>query len=314
MNRPARSIEIFTMSALDLFITAMGSFAILMMILFPYYRAEKMAEAARKEQREREKAEADKTGDADAIGMATGDVLMCIWPTRLQDYQQFVEESGYQGFDPKRPYSSTDLMRGEPWRDPGFAQEPTHPVVGVSWVDARAFCAWLTKKERAAGTIGPQDYYRLPSDEEWSAAAGAEKYPWGNDWPPPPGAGNFAGAEYQASLGYTAPGGYRDDYPFTAPVGRFAANRLGIHDLAGNVGEWCLDFFRSEMNPPDLRAAMPALQQEVPARTRRVLRGSHWQTGYEGRLRTAFRDSLRPTLRWEASGFRCVLVIVKPLP
>src|SRR4051812_44274160 len=86
-----------------------------------------------------------------------------------------------------------------------------HPVVCVSWVDAVAFCAWLTKTERAAGRINWVQSYRLPRDHEWSVAVGLGSredagappnesngkiqgvYPWGTTWPPPSTAGNFAG-------------------------------------------------------------------------------------------------------------------------
>ena len=70
MNRPARSIEIFTMSALDLFVTAMGSFAILMMILFPYFRHQE---------------------DEQKVLNTPGNVLFCVWPTRLKDFEEFVK-------------------------------------------------------------------------------------------------------------------------------------------------------------------------------------------------------------------------------
>ena len=88
-----------------------------------------------------------------------------------------------------------------------YKQEDTHPVVNVSWKDANAFCAWLTKKEMAEGKIKAGQKYRLPTDAEWSVAVGLGKekgntpeakdggikdvYPWGKEWPPPVGAGNY---------------------------------------------------------------------------------------------------------------------------
>jgi formylglycine-generating enzyme required for sulfatase activity len=63
-------------------------------------------------------------------------------------------------------------QRGATWRKPGFSQGPTHPVVGVSWNDAEEFCKWLTKRERIAGDLSQDREYRLPKDEEWSAAVG----------------------------------------------------------------------------------------------------------------------------------------------
>ena len=89
-------------------------------------------------------------------------------------------------------------------------------MVGVSWHDAKEFCKWLTKRERSAGDLPEEREYRLPKDEEWSAAVGLKNevgstpeekngkiklYPWDiprkrdKSWPPPAGAGNYAGEE-----------------------------------------------------------------------------------------------------------------------
>ena len=64
------------------------------------------------------------------------------------------------------------LPHGHHWRDPGFTQGEDHPVVGVNRADAAAFCAWLTRRERAAGQIDTGSCYRLPTDFEWSVAVG----------------------------------------------------------------------------------------------------------------------------------------------
>jgi formylglycine-generating enzyme required for sulfatase activity len=183
----------------------------------------------------------------------------------------------------------------------------------VSWLDARRFCRWLTEKERKSGAIGPLDEYRLPTDDEWTAAAGPDKYAWGNQWPPPEKAGNMCGLEIASPLGYApvAPG-YNDGYPFTSPVGTFMPNRYGIYDMVGNVGQWCLDWYRPEMNSPEIIAKLPWTAQGVAAKTRRVVRGSNWYIGHQLMVESGFHSNGYQSARSEMIGFRCVLVIRTP--
>jgi len=159
-------------------------------------------------------------------------LLAGIWPVRVGDYQ------------------TAARALGRVHRTPHFPQDETHPVVWVSHRDARAFCAWLTQKEREAGLLGPQDGYRLPTDQEWSLLAGLSRetgqtprdrngrvqglYPWGTAWPPPPEAGNTGLCDG------------RDASTATLPVGSFPPNELGLHDLGTTVMEWCEDRYDPE--------------------------------------------------------------------
>ena len=179
----------------------------------------------------------------------------------------------------------------------GHKQGPDHPVVNVSWEDAQAFCRWLSQKEGKN--------YRLPTDHEWSLAVGIGDredanaspkakdmkikgiYPWGTAWPPPPGAGNYAGEEVNYILSKVIKG-YRDNHPTTSPVGSYAANPLGIFDLGGNVWEWCEDEFDS-------------------ASSSRVLRGASWGNYVPDLLLSSFRSNVVPTLRYNYYGYRVVL-------
>jgi hypothetical protein len=213
------------------------------------------------------------------------EVSFCIWETRVKDYAA---------------YAAANAGVDESWKKPfgdEFKQADTHPVVKVSWNDANAFCAWLTKKELAEGKIKAGQKYRLPTDAEWSVAVGLGKekgntpqeksrvikdvYPWGKEWPPPVGAGN-----YSKSLG-------ADNFEYTSPVGSFAANKLGLHDMGGNVWEWCEDKYR----PTDAWC---------------VLRGASWRNFYAGFLLSSSRRSDAPGSRGggrgDRRGIRCVLV------
>jgi len=169
------------------------------------------------------------------------------------------------------------------------------PAVEVSWNDAQAFCIWLTDKERESGLIGMDQAYRLPQDWEWSVAVGLSEpkegtpkdksgkvpdvYPWGSEWPPPEGAGNYYGKFV----------GYDDGFVGTAPVGSFKANPLGLYDMGGNVWEWCEDLY-------DARAGD------------RVVRGGSWCDSKPQEMLASFRYCGSPDSHFDGvRGFRCVL-------
>jgi formylglycine-generating enzyme required for sulfatase activity len=205
-------------------------------------------------------------------------VLFSVWDTRAQDYAAYAQE---KGITPEKP---------------SFYQESTDPVVCVNWYEAKAFCKWLTARERTSGHLGARDEYRLPSDHEWSCAVGigrqenadatpesksgqiGQVYPWGADWPPPRRAGN-----YDASLQV-------DDFPYTSPVESFAANENGLYDMGGNVWQWCEDWYNAK-------------EQYL------ALRGASWFTVGEIYLRSSYRYSVHPSDHYDIDGFRCVLEV-----
>jgi formylglycine-generating enzyme required for sulfatase activity len=236
-------------------------------------------------------------------GPAERTVFFAVWETRVRDFRAFARDSGYDYKDGEGAIILAEeiwVRTGEAsWESPGFAQSEGHPVTCVSWEDARAFCAWLSRQE---GNL-----YRLPSDAEWTCAAGlagerdatiapAKRrelpgFPWGNTWPPPAGSGNFAGSECvlgEEPPSWTTIAGFKDPFPRTAPVGTFTANSLGLHDLGGNVREWCQDWYDA-------------------TRGVRVLRGGAWSASSEMQLLTTFRDREQQTLRKSNTGFRVVL-------
>ena len=214
------------------------------------------------------------------------EVQFCIWKTRVQDFAAYTNASGVE--------PEEDSL--EPGR--------THPAVNVSWDDAQAFCKWLTAKERAAGLIGPNQSYRLPTDAEWSKAVGLPEetgdtprakdmkikdvLPWGTSWPPPQGAGNYADkALKNRNDRFTIIDGYEDGYAYTAQVGSFKANKFRLYDMGGNAWEWCKDWYDIE-------------------RKYRVLRGGSWDDDGRGILLSSYRDYDTPDFRDYDVGFRCV--------
>jgi len=105
-------------------------------------------------------------------------VLFNIWDTRLEDFHAFVESAGYDATEGMYSIGKDGWKRrGATWKEPGFKQDPTNPVVGVSWDDVKAFCEWLTKRERGSGALPESMHYRLPTDTEWSVAVGLDSEP-----------------------------------------------------------------------------------------------------------------------------------------
>jgi heme-degrading monooxygenase HmoA len=105
-------------------------------------------------------------------------VLFSIWETRVQDFDAFVNASGYQTGRTMYGHRRDGWKeRNSDWRNPGFVQAADHPVVGVNWDDAQAFCRWLTAKEQSERNLDHNRQYRLPTDAEWSQAVGTDKFP-----------------------------------------------------------------------------------------------------------------------------------------
>jgi serine/threonine protein kinase len=220
------------------------------------------------------------------------DLMVAVWETRVRDYEMFVRVSGYAAPRPAH-----------------FEQGPEHPVVHVSRDDARAFCEWLTRRERKGERISQVHTYRLPTDIEWSRMAGLEEeegispnsrdarkqriFPWGLAWPRTEKVGNFADMAAARAPGVERSRtitGYDDGFPFTSPVGSFPANSSGLFDLSGNVQEWVDDEY-SKLGTDELG----------------VLRGGGWNTYQIENLFTGSRNAVPPTYQDSMYGFRVVL-------
>ena len=251
--------------------------------------------------------------------------LFSVWKTRVVDFQAFCDGRPYtqQGGISTRRIEKNDkggyettwkLDANASWKEPGFPQSANHPVVGVSWNEAKRFCDWLTTKDRAAGKIGSDESYRLPTDAEWSTAVGTGKYPWGDEWPPPKGAGNYLDSAGVAELPASASGWGQvpgsDGYAFTSPVGTFNPNAYGLYDLGGNAWECCEDEYRADLNDEETKKAFPTLRNEPAsgATPFRVQRGASWSHYVPGFLRSAYRFYEQQAGRSDRHGFRVVLV------
>lgn len=186
------------------------------------------------------------------------------------------------------------------WRNPGYAQDDTHPVVCVSWEDANVYAQWLSQK------TGKR--YRLLSEAEWEYAARAGTTTarfWGDD-----GDGVERACDYANGADITARarsphaaqwGAARcdDRHAHTAPVGSYRANAFGLHDMLGNVGEWTQDCWNANYlgAPADGRAWTSgdcAL---------RAVRGGAWDDAPTG-LRAAYRVGSPTIIRLYSRGFR----------
>ena len=190
------------------------------------------------------------------------------------------------------------------WKSPGFQQTDKHPVVGISWSDTKAFCTWLSKKEKKL--------YRLATEAEWEYAsrAGARTaYAFGDN--PERLAENGNGADATARARY--PGWLigikaQDGHIFTAPVGQFKANAFGLHDMHGNVWEWCEDWY-----VPDSYSKDKQIDPAGPTTGKyKLQRGGGWSSDSK-RLRSAARVGRDPVnYRGGYLGFRVVLEASRP--
>jgi formylglycine-generating enzyme required for sulfatase activity len=196
------------------------------------------------------------------------------------EFRRFAEESGYKT-EAERAQGCSGFIYADPatagnpapaltsWRGPGLAQAESHPVLCVSWNDARAYAQWLAKK------TGKR--YRLPSEAEWEFAARAgsvtARY-WGDD---PVQACRFANVADQSrfqTMGFGQKHECTDGHYFTAPAGGYAPNRFGLYDMLGNAWEWTEDCWNAGY------AGAPADGSAWLAGdcAQRVCRGGSWST------------------------------------
>ncbi len=166
-----------------------------------------------------------------------------------------------------------------------------HPVVGVSWYEAVAWCRWLTQRLRAVHELADDREIRLPTEAEWEwAARGPDglRFPWGNDWQE--GICN----NKDANIGHTSAVGL-----FPAGASRWLAERTGklVCDLSGNVWEWCATKWRESYGDP--------ADESLEGDANRIVRGGGY--GSEAKnVRCVCRFRYVPDWSWSLRrGFRC---------
>jgi formylglycine-generating enzyme required for sulfatase activity len=221
-------------------------------------------------------------------------------------FRRFVDDAGYKTeaeIDGKGGYGYNDEGKWvqDPkfiWLNPGFGQTDEHPVVNVSWNDAQAFIAWLSRKEGKT--------YRLPTEAEWEYAcrAGTKTKYVGGDDPETLAASDNVGDgtakdKYPEWTTITA----RDGYIYAAPVGQFRPNAFGLYDMHGNVWEWCSDRYAADYYK---RSPVDDPPGDAEA-SHRVDRGGGWD-GIPRICRSAYRDGNSPANRFNGLGFRLARV------
>jgi formylglycine-generating enzyme required for sulfatase activity len=204
------------------------------------------------------------------------------YPVTNQEFKAFIEDGGYENKElwapegwqwrKKKNISGPFYWHERKWNCPNF------PVVGVSWYEASAYAKWLSRK-----TVNS---YCLPTEVQWEKAArgsGGFLYPWGDEWDR-----NRCNSE-ECGLNRTSPVGI-------FPIG---ASPYGCMDMAGNVWEWCADWFNK-----NYYIESPGSNPQGPFDgSNRVIRGGSWIDD-SGGCRAAGRDWIHPTSHGTFLGFR----------
>lgn len=247
----------------------------------------------------------------------TRDFYIGATEVTVGQFRAFLEQSGYVpesiadgtgGYGYRADYDPEKSTRGDAfegrdtrysWKNPGFAQTDTHPVVNVTWGDAQAMAHWLSQREGRS--------YRLPTEAEWeyAARAGTRTRYHSGDAPESQLAVantfdaaskvNWPKFEQHALKG-------NDGYAFTAPVASFAPNAFGLYDMHGNAWEWTQDLYDE-----NYYAHSPTNDPKGPAKGNvYVRRGGSWHT-WPLYTRSSYRNWNSPQTRYTLVGMRLLM-------
>ena len=231
-------------------------------------------------------------------------VVKSFWMDRhevtVAEFALFVSATGYKTDAERFGWSNAFNLKdgqwqkteGATWRQPDGPQSiavGNEPVCQVSWNDAAAYAKWAGK--------------RLPTEAEWECAArgglARKKYSWGDDLRPN---GKPVANWWQGS--FPDRNTSEDGFTGRAPVESFPPNGYGLHDMIGNVWEWCADWYASDgyVNSTHDDPKGPELGSE------RVIRGGSWMCAenFCSNYRVAARSYATPDSGMNNLGFRCV--------
>ena len=217
------------------------------------------------------------------------------YPITNAQFEKFMQAGGYdnkewwseEGWKYRQQYN---WKAPRYWRDENY-NLPNQPVVGVSWFEAEAFCNWLSAEGLGQKVEGKKLIVRLPTEAEWEFAARGKdgrKYPWGKDEPTPE----------QANYGQS-----QINRPTAVGTYRLGATPEGIFDLAGNVWEWCLDWYDENYYTECKKKGVMKNPRGPQKGDWRVLRGGAYYSDAAG-LRWSGRYGDRPALWSHVYGFR----------
>ena len=217
-----------------------------------------------------------------AIRLGKEEELEFVWVEDLQIWAGKYEVSNgqYRRFSP---------LHNSLFRESVGLNSNDYPVVFVNWYDANSYCTWLNAQ---LGQSLPEGWkVRLPTGKEWESLARCgtqRKYPWGESLPPTQGnyCDDTARIQFKSAFGVT---NYNDGYAAACPVSKSGVNEWRLYGMAGNVWEWCEDWY-------DL------------LHTQRVRKGAGWDFDGASLLPVEVQGFDRPKTRVDTIGFRLVIV------
>jgi formylglycine-generating enzyme required for sulfatase activity len=235
---------------------------------------------------------------------ATGEIPVSVI---LSPYYMAVNDTTKAQWDTVRTWAATN---GYTDLAVGAGKASNHPVQNVTWYDVVKWANAASEKEgltpcyKVSGAVyrtGSSDAvtcdwsangYRLPTEAEWEVAArgglSGKRFPWGDT-------NSQSQANYKADINFH-PTYKTGGMPYTSPVGSFAANGYGLYDMAGNVSQWCWDWYGT----PYAGGTDP---RGVGTGSDRVLRGGRWN-GHASYARSAKRYGYTPSSAHHYNGFR----------